>query len=304
MNLNQLAVFHAVAKTLSFTRAASELFLTQPGVSKHVKALETHIGTRLFDRLGKKVVLTQAGEILFETTEEMFRLLDRGLSRIDDLVGLRAGRLTVGASVTIGIYIAPRVIKEFFETYPDVEVALDISLSREVVDKVLDDTIDVGLVGHPVGDDRLMVSRFMQDEFVVVVSSDHDWASRQSIDPWELASQPFLVSRRGSGTKTVVEERLAEEGISLGKATEFGNTEAVKKGVQAGLGAAVLSKYTVKTEIDVALLRAIPIEGVQLTRGLYAVHRKDKHISRVIEEFLRILFVVAPDQCPSVLSLK
>lgn len=289
MNLNRLIVFHAVARTGSFTRASEELFLTQPGVSKHVKALEEHYGVKLFDRFGKRVVLTQAGVILYEATREMLSLLEQARLRIDDLQGINAGTLTIGASVTIGIYIVPEIVKTFSEQYPNVEVALDIAMSRQVVDRVLDNKVDVGLVGHKTNDERVQCGEFMTDEFVLVLPADHPWRDRESIPLDELTREPFLISRRGSGTQTVMEERLRQEGLVLRNAMEFGNTEAVKKGVLAGLGISILSRHTISTELEAGLIQSVPLEGVRLDRRLYFIHRKEKYLTKAVEAFLNLL---------------
>ena len=289
MNLNRLAVFHAVARTGSFTQASRELFITQPGVSKHVKALEEYYGARLFDRLGKRVELTQVGEILYQATRQIFDLLDHTRERIDELHGIEAGRLTIGSSVTIGIYILPKIIKSFSDRHPNVQIALDIAMSRQVVDRVLENEVDIGLVGHKADDERVHSGAFMMDEFVLVMPVDHPWRGRESIPLSDLTLEPFLISRRGSGTQTVMEERLRHEGVVLRNAMEFGNTEAVKKGVMAGLGISILSKHTISLEYEAGLLDSVPLHGVRLDRWLYVIYRKDKYLTNATKAFLKIL---------------
>lgn len=136
MNINQLRIFHAVARLLNFTLAAKELCLTQPGISKHIKDLEEYYGTRLFDRLGKRVILTQAGEILFRSTGQIFNLIDESKTRIDDLVGLKCGKLSLGASSTIGTYILPDLLVRFRQEHASVEIKVGVGRCRQIVCKV------------------------------------------------------------------------------------------------------------------------------------------------------------------------
>ncbi|MEW6619083.1 MAG: selenium metabolism-associated LysR family transcriptional regulator [bacterium] len=289
MNLNQLRVFHNVAKLQSFTRAASELYLTQPGISKHIKELEEYYGIRLFDRLGKKVMLTQAGEILFATTKDMFNLVNEAKIKIDELKEIRGGKLTMGASVTIGTYILPEILGKFRHKYPDIEIALDIFLSQEIVEKVLANMLDIGFIGAPVNDERLTINQFLTDELVVIIPPQHKWAGREFIEPNELINQPFILSREGSGTRTIVEERLKQIGVILKKTIEFGNTEATKKAVEAGLGISIISKYAILREINAGILKSLSLSEVNLKRNFYFIYCKDKYFTNVVKAFLSLL---------------
>jgi DNA-binding transcriptional LysR family regulator len=148
MNLNQLRIFHAVAQTRNFTRAADVVHLTQPGISKHIKQMEEYVGAPLFDRLGKKVALTHAGEILFEATQSMMTSITEAEQRIEELKGLHGGKLVLGASFAIGIYILPGILVGFRKQYPKIEVTLDIALSARIVAKILANKLDLGLVNR------------------------------------------------------------------------------------------------------------------------------------------------------------
>jgi DNA-binding transcriptional LysR family regulator len=289
INLNQLRVFHVAAKAQSFTRAAEALFLTQPGISKHIKELEEYYGTRLFDRLGKKVVLTQAGEILYAKTESIFNMIDQVRMEIDDLQGLSRGVLNIGASITMGIYILPGVIRRFRAIYPKIDMRMDITLNRQIVEMVLKNDIDFGFLGAPVHDDRLKLAPFYDDELLLIVSSKHEWASRDAIEPHELLTCPFILSRKGSGTRTIIEERLGMIGIALQSTMEFGHTEAVKKAVEAGLGVSVISKAAISREEHLGLIKALRLSGVDLKRTFYFAYRKDKYLSNLDKTFLQFI---------------
>jgi DNA-binding transcriptional LysR family regulator len=290
LNLNQLRVFHAVAQTRSFTRAAGAVHLTQPGISKHVKQLEEYYGVPLFDRLGKTVALTEAGKILFETTQEIVGAITAAEERIRELQGGSArGKLALGASFTVGIYVMPNLLSSFRRQYPAIETTLDIMLSKEIVAKVLDNSFDVGVVGHEVRHDKLIARDFMTDELVAIISVTHKWASKKRIRPQELIGEPFIASAKGSGTRAVVEGRLRQHGITLNKVMDFGNTEGVKKAVEAGLGVSILSKSVVQRELSAGLLRVLFLAGMNMKREYSYVYRKDKYLSNAAKAFLDLL---------------
>ena len=166
INLDQLRIFQAVAQSRSFTRAADLVHLTQPGISKHIKQMEEYFGVPLFDRSGKKVTLTEPGQVLFEATQEIMATVDAAERRIDDLKGLRGGKLRLGTSFPIGVYLLPAVLARFRKRYPAVEVTLDIGLSDTIGPKLLANEIDLGLVTYEPRDARLVSRTFMTDELV------------------------------------------------------------------------------------------------------------------------------------------
>jgi DNA-binding transcriptional LysR family regulator len=288
MNLNQLRVFHAVAKALSFTHASRELNLTQPGISKHIKSLEDHYGTRLFDRLGKKVALTQAGEILLQTTNKVFHLVAESELRIKELKGLAGGRLCVGASITIGAYILPEALVQFRRKYPAIEIKVETALSSAVVDKVLNNALEVGFVGHCAPDTRLIITPFKVDQMLLIVPAGHKWSGRKSVGLRELVDQPFLLSKSGSGTGKIIEDLLGREGVKLNNITELGTTEAVKRAVEASLGISIVAKHVVSRELSSGAIQSIALTGIELKRDLYLVRHKDRYLSEAARAFIHL----------------
>lgn len=286
-NLNQLKVFHTAAKLQSFTHAAKALFLTQPGISKHIKDLEDYYGGRLFDRLGKKIVLTQAGEILYAKTKIIFDIIDQLKIEIDELHDLKGGSLSIGASVTLGVYILPRLLGKFRSLYPRIDVSLDIVLSRQVIDKIFDNSIDIGFLGAPVDDVRINTGIFLKDELVLIVPAGHKWVGRDTIEPSELMNQSFIISQQGSGTRHIIEERLGQAGVVLKKSMELGHTEAVKKAVESGLGVSILSKTVIKREEQLGVIKVLRLTGIDLRRNFYFAYRKDKYITNAARAFLQ-----------------
>ena len=289
MNLNHLRVFHSAATHKSFTRAADELCLTQPGVSKHVRQLESQYGLELFDRLGRSVVLTQAGELLFETTQRVFDLLQGAEEQIRELKGLKGGRLAIGASVTMGVYFLPGILRTFTVKYPEVDVSLEIGLSRSIEEKVLQNAVDVGLISAPCHYDRLEEKTFLTDRLFVITAPTHRWAGRSSVTPGELMGERFVMSGKGSGTRSFLENRFDEEGLVLTNTIEFGNTEGVKKAVENGLGISIVSTKIVERELRSGLIKGLGLDGMNLERHFSYVYRKDKYFTPAARRFLELL---------------
>src|SRR5271166_2060925 len=261
-NLNQLRIFEAVAQSRSFTRAAELVHLTQPGISKHIKQMEEHYGVPLFDRLGKKVALTQAGEILLEATQDIMASLNAAEQRIEELKDLRGGKLILGASFPIGIYILPRMLVGFRNEYPAVEITLDIATGKAIVARILANKLELGLVSQEVHDPRLLAEKFMTDELIAIAPRNHRWAGMHRIGPQDLFGETFLVAARGAGTRAVVEERLKEKGIVLKKVVDFGNPEGVKRAVEAGLGVSIQGKSVVQREISTGSITGKDLAGM------------------------------------------
>lgn len=289
LNLNQLRVFHVAARHSSFTRAADELHLTQPGISKHILALEEYYGTRLFDRLGKKIVLTQAGELLLAATGAAFGLIDQAEMRIAELAGVAAGKLQIGCCVTIGTYIIPELLVRFRQQYPGVEIRMETAFNSQVAGKVLDASTELGFVGHVVQDARLAVEIFRKDQLVLIVPGNHPWRTRRSaVRLAELAEQVVLLSKPGSGTWRIVTGLMEEAGVSLTRTMEMGTTEAVKQGVAAGLGISIVSRHALGRELAGGPIATVPLAGGEPTRDLYLVYLKDRHLSAAAQAFLGV----------------
>jgi DNA-binding transcriptional LysR family regulator len=289
INLNQLRIFQAVAEMHSFTRAADVVHLTQPGVSKHIKQMEEHYGTPLFDRLGKKVALTQAGEILLEATHDVMASINAAEQRIEELKGSHGGRLVIGASFPLGIYVLPGILAAFRKQFPAIEVTVDISLSEKIVAKILANKLDLGLVSPGVNDPSLISKQFMTDELIAIAPSSHRWANKTRIKPQEFLGETFIVAARGAGTRAVVEERLKEKGIVLSNVVDFGNMEGVKRAVEAGLGVSIQSKSVVQREISAGSLAGVSLAGIDAKLARSYIYRKDKHLSNAAKAFLVLL---------------
>lgn len=289
IDLDRLVIFRAVAQARSFTRAAALVHLTQPGISKHIKHMEEYLGVPLFDRLGRKIVLTQAGEILLEATEEVFALAEAAEQRIRDLSSMRAGRIRVAASFPIAIYILPQVVAAFRKAYPAVSLKLQMSTSADIQAEVLANRADVGLISSEVHDPRFLAKQFRSDDLVVIVPRHHRWASTRRIKAEDLVSETFIVAARGAGVRSIIEERLRAKGLALEKVLNFVNAEGVKHAVEAGLGISVQPRSIVQREIAAGSLRALALADIDASIRYFFVYLRKKHLSAADEAFLSVL---------------
>jgi len=292
MSLYQLHIFKTVADKKSFSGAAQNLFISQPAVSMHIKSLEEHFGTRLFDRNTQQVTITEAGRILYEYTDKILSLLDEAEKDISKLTGRIQGQLSVGASFTLGEYVIPKILGSFKKQHPQVRALLQVTNTEHIVNLVLKQELDFGLVENRVDNPGLIAKHFLQDELIVVLPTNHPLAEHQLILIDELVALPLVLREQGSGTRKITEDRLKEEGVNLfalNVVMELGSTEAVKGAVEAGFGATIISKWAVQKELKLGTLVPVKIIDVSLIRKFYVIYNKDKFQTSVVEEFISFL---------------
>ncbi len=288
MNLHQLRVFHSVAKGGSFTAAAQELSITQPAVTIHIRELERYYGVRLFDRGGRRVRLTDVGQTLFEYAQRIFALAEEAEHALENAGQLRAGRLCILGSLTVGAYYLPPVINLFKERFPEIRVALSVENSQRVIERIAGLHEDVGFLSGPVRDERLLVRPFLEDELVLIIPARHAWATRRSISLYELDEQPLILREPGSATRALLEDRLRQAGIRPRVSMELGSNEAIKRAVEMGMGVSVLSGAIVKREEEAGLLRGIRIREKGLSRQFVIIIHRERQRSRLIGAFLDV----------------
>lgn len=292
MNLSQLHIFKTVADKKSFSGAAQALFISQPAVSMHIKSLEDHFGTRLFDRNTQQVTITEAGRILYEYVEKILSLQDEAEKDISALTGCIRGTLSVGASFTVGEYVIPQVLGSFKKQHPQVRALLKVTNTEQIVKLVLKQALDLGLVESRVDNFELIAKPFMKDELIVLLPVDHPLAGKKFILIDELVALPFILREQGSGTRKITEDRLKEAGINLSALNvvmELGSTEAVKEAVEAGFGATIISKWAVQKELKLGTLVSVKVKEVSLVRKFYVIYNKNKFQTSVVKEFISFL---------------
>jgi DNA-binding transcriptional LysR family regulator len=286
ITLRQLRVFEAVARHRSFTRAAEELFLSQPAVSMQVKQLEGHVGLPLFEQLGKKIFLTHAGEEMYHYARAIAQQLAEAEEVMGELRGLNRGRLRVAVATTVNYY-ATRLLAEFCRRLDGVQVSLEVT-NREQLLRLLDSNgTDIVLMGTPPEGSDLLSEAFMDNPLVVIAAPGHPLAARHAIPPEELAGETFLLRERGSGTRMAMERFFSERGIALSGGMEMNSNEAIKQGVEAGLGLGIVSVHTIAPELETGRLVVLDVESFPIRRQWYIVHRRGKRLSAVAKTFKR-----------------
>jgi DNA-binding transcriptional LysR family regulator len=289
LTLQQLRAFQAVADNLSFSAAAAELGISQPSVSYQVKELEMALSATLLDRLGKRVRLTEGGEILYGYASRTLRLVDETVEAFEQLQGLQRGRLRVGASTTVGIYVIPIALGAFSRLYPGLQVSLEIGSRGQLQDRLLRGALDVAVFSPPVEDADMESLPFIEDELVLVVPGSHPLAARRGLTLADFAEDRFLMRERGSGTRQAVEEAARYAGVTLRVGMELGSNGAIKHAVEAGLGVAVLSRHAVELERRGGELVVVDVQGFPISRPWRIVHHRRQRLPAAVIEFVRFL---------------
>ena len=288
MSDRRLQVFHAVARLLSFTKAAEVLHMTQPAVTFQIRQLEEQFDTRLFDRAHNRVSLTEAGHVAFEYAEIIFERYSEMENAIREITGSISGSLTLGASTTISEYMLPALLGDFNAKNPEVLLRLRVSNTEGIVSMVENNVIDLGVVEGPVTNKNLLVEICRKDDLVVVVPPDHELAKQKSVSVKKMLEYPFICREEGSGTREVIAEHLRAQGLgkhALKACLELGSPESIKGAIQAGMGVSVLSSVSLAKEIKLGTLVTIPLDP-PLSREFSFVRQRQKFRVRTMEELL------------------
>ncbi len=289
INLHQLKIFHTVARSGSFSRAAVELKISQPSVSIQVGDLERQFGVELFEQAGKSVRMTQAGRILDDYAARILALIDETRRAIDEVKGLRRGRLRIGATPTPGAYLLPGLLKRFREQHARVDLMLRIAGMRRIQELLLQRELDLGVVGWRVTFPDLEAVPIATDELVLVTALDHRFAAMPSVRIPDLADEPFILRERGSGTRDVLDDALHRAGIHIAPVMELEGVEMVKQAVAANLGVSVLSRRAVEMDVAVGHLRIVPVEGLRIQREIMLVHHRDRRLPHIAQAFVEMV---------------
>lgn len=286
--LRQLEIFLAIARLGSFTRAAEELFLTQPTVSMQIKKLTETVGLPLFEQIGKKVYLTAAGEELQRTCREVFDQLARLEMQISDMKGLKKGTLRL-AVVTTAKYFAPRLLGPFCRQHPGVDVSLKVTNREQVLQRLVENQDDLYILGLPPEGIDVVAEPFLRNPLVPVAATGHVLAGAKNVPLKRFAEEPFLIRESGSGTRKAVERLFNEYQLSLNVRMELGSNEAIKQAIVGGLGVSVLSEQTLVLDAPMGQLVLLDVEGFPLERQWYVAYPIGKRLSVVAETFMEHL---------------
>ena len=294
MELRQLLAFVTLAETHNFTRAAETLSLTQPAVTRQIGGLEAELGTRLLDRLGRRVELTASGQALLPYATEVLRLTDEAHRKVLDINHGDAGRLSIGASSTAATYMLPPVLNAFRTAYPQIQLSVATGPSPRVSEMVRAGVVDLGIVMDYQDEAGISAVVLANYAICLAVSPTHPLASGGAQQPITLADalsgMPLIVMQEGATLRTYVERLLAESGIAFHASIELDNVEAIKKMIEAGIGISILPEIAIGSERAAGKLVALSLAGVPAAeQQIAATYRKDKYISAAMRGFLTIL---------------
>jgi DNA-binding transcriptional LysR family regulator len=289
MDLWQLNIFCKVVEFKSFSEAGRKIHLSQPTVSSHIKDLENHFGCRLIDRLSKEALPTKAGELLYTYARRMLAIKDEAETALAEFQGTIKGELAIGGSTIPGVYLLPRLMGAFKKRHPDVKISLLIGDTQEIIDEILTDHLEMGIVGAENKAKEIVQERLIEDQLSLVVAGEHRWAGRKQITLKDLSQEPFIVREKGSGTLESIQNSLLASGNSLEKfniVAEMGSTAAVIQGIKNHLGVSILSSIAVHDDVRAGNLRTIGIQGLSLKRGFQLTRRRNRTASPLCRAFV------------------
>ncbi len=285
INLHQLATFQVVAKHCSYVRAAEELHFSQPAVSAQIRQLEETMGVKLFDKIGRKTHLTQAGEELYLYSQKIFSLIDETVETMDALASPHSGRLSVGADTTVGTYVIPNLLGKFRQTYPKVEITLEVINPTPLIEELVNNRIDMAIMSKTPTDIPVFSAPFAHNELVLVAPPTHRLAGCVRVPFEDMAREKFLLREQGSGTRSALEGAFRDAGFPLQVSMQVGNNSAIKQSVAAGLGIALISRVALDMELETNRLVILDVEGFPLMRQWLLVHLKEKNLPATARAF-------------------
>jgi len=286
--LRQLKVFETVARRLSFSPAAEELHLTQPAVSTQIRTLEGHVGMPLFEQLGKKIYLTQAGEELLHFCRAIIGQFDEAQQAMAQIKGVAGGKLNV-AVISAGDYFFPQLMVAFARQHPGVQLNLTVHNREELLDKLAANRTDLAVMVRPPAGTDTQNDAFAPHPYVIVGAPDHPLAGRGPVPMAELIRQAFVIREPGSDTWFSMQDAFGKHMAELAVAMEIKSTETIKQAVIAGIGLGFLSFHTIGRELAAGSLVLLDVEGFPLMLNWYVVHRREKRLPPVARAFRQFL---------------
>jgi len=293
LTLQQLKLFESVSRLNSHTRAAEELCITQPAVSIQIKRLETQAGLPLLEKIGKKIYPTAAGKEMYSASVDILRRVEELTRSITELQGTVKGSLQM-SSVSTAKYFLPNLLGVFLQKYPEVEPKLKFSNRASVIERLKNNDDDFVIMGQTPEDASVESYPFLNNILGIIAPTNHPLANKKNISLKDIVNYRFLIRETGSGTRQVFDQLLKKHGASIKPYMELDSSEALKQGVVAGLGVAVISVHSVQLELELNKLTILDVEGFPIKRRWYAVHLKGHQLSLVARTFLDFMLEESP----------
>lgn len=286
--LHQLKVFEEVARSGSFTKAAEEMFLSQPTVSQQIKQLTKAVGIPLFEQIGKRIYLTDAGKEVLSVCKDISEKMSQLEMTLADLKGLKQGNLRL-AVITTAKYFVPRLLGQFRHRYPGIKIALQVTNRKQVLDRLSENVDDLYILGQPPEGLDINLRPILENALVAIAPSDHPLAGEKNITLQRFAQEPFIIREAGSGTRMAVEQFFTENRCEINVEMEIRSNEAIKHAIVGGLGVSVLSRHVLALEGTRGPLTILDVEGFPIQRHWYIVYPSTKQLSVVASTFLEYL---------------
>lgn len=288
MNLHQLRILSEVAKTRSFTAAASALNLTQPAVTWQVKRLEEAYGMKFLDRVGKRVSLTEEGKLLHDFANRILQLAAEAEAALADLRGKPLGLLRIDATYIFGDYYLPSLLEALHRKHPGISFQVGIGNSSQVIENTLAQKNDVGICAQDPAHPKLEARKIWTDVLVGVVGRRHPFAARRSIALRELTGQPLILREQGSSPRRIIDQMLEHHRVRPTVIMESASTSTIKRFVERGVGVGILSEQVVRKELQDGSLRRVLLRDAHVAYDFYLIRHRDKWVSRALNAFVEL----------------
>ena len=289
MNLNQLRIFYFAVKYGSFSAAAEALYITQPAVTKQIQQLQATYGVKILNRFGKKMVPTDAGEVLYEFADKIFQFESQAEESLRDFQQRKSGRLRIHASESFGAYYLPFIINLFRKKYPKIHISVNIFPNREIIENTVKLENDMGFISYPIEHKKLMVREILEDRLVLIVPPSHPFAKKKLLEPRKLEAQSIVMHEKGSASREIVDGFIKRHNVSVSVPLELSNNEAIKRAVEEGIGLSLISEHVVSEEVKRKKLKSIPLVDPTLIRKFYLIYHKEKYLSQPFQMFISMV---------------
>jgi DNA-binding transcriptional LysR family regulator len=303
VNINLLRFFYYAAKLGSVSAAAEALYVTQPAVSKGLQRLQEFYEMKFLNSFGRKLALTDAGEVLYSIAEKIFEMEKQAEDIIHDFQERKRGHIRIISSESFGAYYLPFIIIPFLAENPQVHVAANILPSELVVERTEALDCDLGFVSYPIENSKMVIREILEDKMVVIVPSGHPLGSKNAIEPLDLEGESIIMHESGSAPRRIVDDLVAKYQLSIKTPLELSSNEGIKRAVAAGVGISIVSRNVAGEEIESGKLLAVPFFLGDLKRKFFMVHHKDKYFSETLQDFVDMVFQWADEYAKSIVSV-
>ena len=288
LDMHRLMVFYTVVNEGTLSKAGDRLYMSQPAISAHMKALEQQLGMPLFYRVGRRSVVNKAGDVLYKMTEKLFSVAEELKAEMENLKGISGGRVSLGVSVGWQYYV-PKALDKFRQRYPGVELLMEIANSDRIEKLILDRTLDIGFVGRDTSRPELASEHLTDDELVPICNTSHPFASMTAIDINELSKEALIVRETDSATRRLTNELLQAHNLAQNISMELGSYEAIKSAVMAGHGIGIVSRQALDAELQAGFLVVVDIPQLRSYMGLHLIYHKQKKMTGTQLAFIDII---------------